>query len=383
LPPFFALYWILNMTNTLTQFITTELMKLILPAQERDAERQAIAGQERRTVLATAENTQKHCVFFAGNGLDINNCYDTQTIPGVVQEENSTTYHYWNYPGVGRSQGESNHTEDLVNAGYQRVQDLLKQDIKPENITLYGLSLGGGVAARVARMLHDEGKPVNLIIDNSFASISAFMPAQLHANLRASRAYPLITSVLACSTLGIAFGLLLANTIYALGMLLAQLTACIPCLPDSIPTGINTIFDVLASAVGGLIAVLGVLAGAVTGLILGALLSVQIPFTRNTEHTPYTLPMEPAVRALLHTTVGELNSCYEVQQIMRLKKRGTVSIYNSQKDTIIREQAALATALSKTPIYHHINVTWFNTRGHMDTRNEANIDHDKSHARSM
>jgi hypothetical protein len=375
------------MPNYLTQFIVTELMNVILPAQERHAERNTIQGLEIRTVPATEPATdpekQKHCMFFAGNGLDINDHGDTRAIRDIIQEKSDTTYHYWNYPGVGTSEGESNHTKDLVNAGYQYVQDLLEQDIKPENLTVYGLSLGGVVATRVVRLLHDEGKPVNFVIDNSLASISGLVPAHVHNRLHTSDYYPLITSVLACSTFGLAFGLLLANIIDALGMLLTRLTACIPYLPDSIPNGINTIFDVLASAVGGLVAVLGVLAGAVTGLILGALLSVQLPFTRNTAHTPYTLPMEPGVRALLYTTVGELNSCHEIQHIMQLKNHGVGTVYNSWEDTVIKPRAALATALSQTPIYHHLNVTWFNTRGHMDNRRDWDIDPTHSHARTM
>lgn len=78
-----------------------------------------------------------------------------------------------NYRGSGKSTGFPNGDEMLINDGLLQVQQLLDQGAKPENIALFGYSLGGGVATAVAASLEDHKISVNLINERSFRSLSA------------------------------------------------------------------------------------------------------------------------------------------------------------------------------------------------------------------
>lgn len=76
----------------------------------------------------------------------------------------------FNYRNVGRSQGQVKFMRHLIVDGIAQVQRLLDQGVSPENITLNGLSIGGGIATGVAWYFHQQGKTVNLFNDRSFAS---------------------------------------------------------------------------------------------------------------------------------------------------------------------------------------------------------------------
>ncbi|WP_133136379.1 hypothetical protein [Legionella rowbothamii] len=76
----------------------------------------------------------------------------------------------FNYRNVGRSQGQVKFMCHLIIDGIAQVQRVLDQGVSPENITLNGLSIGGGIATCVAWYFHRQGKKVNLFNDRSFAS---------------------------------------------------------------------------------------------------------------------------------------------------------------------------------------------------------------------
>ncbi len=76
----------------------------------------------------------------------------------------------FNYRNVGRSKGQVQLMTQLIIDGIAQVQRLLDQGISPENITLNGLSIGGGVATCVAWYFHQQGLKVNLFNDRSFSS---------------------------------------------------------------------------------------------------------------------------------------------------------------------------------------------------------------------
>lgn len=76
----------------------------------------------------------------------------------------------FNYRNVGRSQGQVKFMCHLIIDGIAQVQRLLDQGISPENITLNGLSIGGGIATCVAWYFHQQGIKLNLFNDRSFAS---------------------------------------------------------------------------------------------------------------------------------------------------------------------------------------------------------------------
>ena len=84
---------------------------------------------------------------------------------------NSTVVGF-NYRGVGDSTKAPKTFQDLITDGIAQVQRLLDQGVDSKNITLDGISLGGGVATMVASHFHKIGKPVYLWNDRSFASLS-------------------------------------------------------------------------------------------------------------------------------------------------------------------------------------------------------------------
>jgi dienelactone hydrolase len=75
----------------------------------------------------------------------------------------------FNWKGVGHSEGETLEGSSMVEDGKRMVQTLLDQGVAPENICIYGHSLGGGVGVKVARELQEEGHEVGFISDRSFA----------------------------------------------------------------------------------------------------------------------------------------------------------------------------------------------------------------------
>lgn len=107
---------------------------------------------------------QKWIVYFNGNGA----CWE-KTLPDQVRLALATGAHVFtgNYRGVGESRALALSAQDLLVDGEAMVQYLLKvQGIKPENILLYGWSMGAVVASELAA-LHPEMAHVN---DRSFAS---------------------------------------------------------------------------------------------------------------------------------------------------------------------------------------------------------------------
>ncbi|MBS0635697.1 MAG: alpha/beta hydrolase fold domain-containing protein [Verrucomicrobia bacterium] len=78
-----------------------------------------------------------------------------------------------NYRGCGKSEGFPLDEKPLIDDGLAQVQQLLDQGAKPENIALYGYSLGGGISMAVAGLLEDNGVSVNVINERSFGSLSA------------------------------------------------------------------------------------------------------------------------------------------------------------------------------------------------------------------
>jgi esterase/lipase len=76
-----------------------------------------------------------------------------------------------NYRGVGKSTGFPKDESDLLNDGKATIEYLLKQGIKPENIVVYGASLGGAIATHVAADCMEKKQGVALCTDRSFKSL--------------------------------------------------------------------------------------------------------------------------------------------------------------------------------------------------------------------
>ena len=72
------------------------------------------------------------------------------------------------YPGYGRSQGRPGEegTYQAAEAAWKYLTET--RDAKPDQIVIYGFSLGGGVAARLA----EERRPGALILDSTFTRLA-------------------------------------------------------------------------------------------------------------------------------------------------------------------------------------------------------------------
>lgn len=77
----------------------------------------------------------------------------------------------FNFRNVGHSTGTLNHEQDLVRDYKFQVKRLIDQGVNPKNITCYGHSLCGAIAAFAVKELHDEGYPVRFYSDRSFANL--------------------------------------------------------------------------------------------------------------------------------------------------------------------------------------------------------------------
>ncbi|MDB6082111.1 MAG: bem46 [Chlamydiia bacterium] len=78
-----------------------------------------------------------------------------------------------NYRGVGLSTGFPETADALVQDGEATLQHLLSQGVLPENILLYGTSLGGGVATQVAAIHAEQNEQIALCNERSFSSLSS------------------------------------------------------------------------------------------------------------------------------------------------------------------------------------------------------------------
>ncbi|MDF1645542.1 MAG: hypothetical protein P1U61_00975 [Legionellaceae bacterium] len=424
--------------NQLSHFLGSYLMQPILPAlrtntvghktyHEQDYKSRGLYHVDKntyqitnihgaQTLTVTVPDAKQHIVYFGRNSQDSLSPYFVQE---VLKEKPNTNYIFQNYPGVGTGQSIT-HITPLFQAGYEAVKTLLDSDVPAKDITLKGLSLGGGVAAHVAKKLHDEGHSVNLVVDRSFASLSA-LPANLETRIALgcekvsglNEAYekygcylPLVTSITACTTLGASIGTALAGLITGIGVLLANLIAntgyylslalaFTPGLSHAASTVnvmFNTIaeytdmcFDVIGSILGSLVGITTLLTGAVVGAAVGGLLSLQLYWTDK----PVNMPLGLAASALLNTTVGEMDSARKVKQILNSKNHGHVTIINAKDDDVIISEDSLNTGIGlsdnpdrvikKQGLGGNLSSFWFKHGGHGGDLYSYNMDSELTH----
>lgn len=310
-------------------------------------------------------NTSKdYQIYYCGNAE--NACNNDIYLKYIPLNKNLI---FWNYPGVGYSAGPARSVFDLIEAGYKQAKRLLDQGVPANNITLYGRSLGGGVAAQVARRLHEEGHMVHLRIERSFSSLAPVAPEMLKANKWNT---PFFTSLIALSVSGVALGMITAGLIASIGLVLANLT------PSAIAPYINATFDLVGSFVGLGTLIAGALVGALVGLALGTLLSIQFLWTNN----PLTVPMTPAFSALLYSTCCEMDSVSAIRDMRNMRNMHaqpsntpTISVTNTVDDKVIRVPASLNVGLGFKPgqaprddvnsaLKQNINSMWYRNGGH-------------------
>ncbi|MDF1683597.1 MAG: hypothetical protein P1U36_02970 [Legionellaceae bacterium] len=288
-----------------------------------------------------------HQIFFCGNGQDAQDKFHEQAQARRKSSNHSTHYTYWNYPGVARSTGAANSTDDLVEAGYKQVKRLLNDNISADKITLYGHSLGGGVAAQVAKRLHKEGYLVHLTIDRSFSRVASVIP-EVFAEL--NRKYLWLTLIMPIITLsisGLALGVVTAGLIASIGAVLASLTT------PMITPYINNAFNLAGSIAGAAIGLSALIIGAIVGVALGVLISIQHIWTDK----PYTPPMTPAFSALLQAARCDMDSVNAVRHIIledsklehANKTPPKIEVINTVDDNVIYKAASLNEALGFKP----------------------------------
>ena len=193
-----------------------------------------------------------YVVHFCGNAQDAMTIYTAHSVA-----KSKKNHIFWNYPGVGGSKDSGSTIEDLIEAGYQQVKRVLNQNVPADKITLSGLSLGGGVAAQVARRLHEEGHLVHLTIDRSFANLRSVVPALLtnHQQYEEHKKMaPLLTSCLAFSLSGIALGTTFAGLIASIGLVSANAIAALGFAIAYLMRAIGFIVQTLVSLLGEIIA---------------------------------------------------------------------------------------------------------------------------------
>ncbi len=115
---------------------------------------------------------QKYVINFVGNGMCYEHIVNEMKADAEQLQANVVGF---NLRGVGQSQGRATSKDNLVTDGIAQIQRLLDQGISPQNITLKGHSLGGGVSALVAQHFHQLGKPINVFNSRSFSSLSNFV----------------------------------------------------------------------------------------------------------------------------------------------------------------------------------------------------------------
>jgi hypothetical protein len=125
--------------------------------------------------------SQEYIINFRGNG----ECYEhPQNLDQMVKDAYKLGINVigFNYRGVNNSQGKAKSKNDLVRDGIAQVTYLIEEKkILPENIILKGHSLGGGVAALVAKHFHRQGLPINIIDGCSFSNITNFAVGHIRA----------------------------------------------------------------------------------------------------------------------------------------------------------------------------------------------------------
>gem|GEM_PF-4087412 len=128
-----------------------------------------------KSLVGKKPEDQKYTIYFKGQAEFYENNFER------LEKDAKDFQHVsigFNYRGAGESTGIARSMDDLVADGIAQVQRLLDKGVKPENITLSGWSLGGGVATLVAKHFHDkfrdEGKNqnINLFADRTFSSLT-------------------------------------------------------------------------------------------------------------------------------------------------------------------------------------------------------------------
>lgn len=112
--------------------------------------------------LPSKKETDKAFIYFHGNGDNVS-CFD---LCSVIQEKISINVLIYDYRGYGYSTGKPTRKNAIEDA-QEIYRFLINKGFKPENISLYGRSLGGAIALELAC----KEKIKSLVLESSFTSI--------------------------------------------------------------------------------------------------------------------------------------------------------------------------------------------------------------------
>lgn len=118
------------------------------------------------------EKEKKYILVFYGMG----DCYEKhlESMKKLAEDTGATVVSF-NYRGKGDSTGSADSVKDYIMDGKAFMEHLKQNEgAQPENILLYGHSLGGGVAAKVCE---ETGHKGSIVLDSSF---STFKKASKH-----------------------------------------------------------------------------------------------------------------------------------------------------------------------------------------------------------
>jgi hypothetical protein len=191
---FLALYWRYGMTPS---FISSLLMLVILPAKLDKENMKCLdkgLHEDEPDIphVLVPKNSDTYTVYFGGNAQD---CLNEEMLKSIKVSSNCI---FWNYPGVKNNLA-SHSPEELYKAGYLVVKKLINQGIPAHKIILHGLSLGGNIAAEVARRLYREGNFVNLHVFMSFSTVSWVIPESIRQKSKSKKTLIYISSIFSVS----------------------------------------------------------------------------------------------------------------------------------------------------------------------------------------
>ncbi|WP_375603666.1 alpha/beta hydrolase [Wolbachia endosymbiont of Anurida maritima] len=117
------------------------------------------------------QQDRKYLVYFVGGGNRIVKSKELDLQNWQWATDRDITVCLFNYPGLGKSKSSFTFRNDRVESGIAVVTDLLKNNIKPDNIILFGDCFGGHVAAEVHKNFKDRDIHLRCIVSNAASSL--------------------------------------------------------------------------------------------------------------------------------------------------------------------------------------------------------------------
>lgn len=93
----------------------------------------------------------------------------------TIAMRNGANFMHFNYRGTGGSEGLPKSAQDLYFDVAAMVQSLLDQGVKPENIMVEGLSMGGALGTVVVSEYHKKGIGIKFMNNRSFSTVGSFI----------------------------------------------------------------------------------------------------------------------------------------------------------------------------------------------------------------